>query len=492
MLRAGADASAHHLRHLVAIRRAGRIRVGVGTRYGAGCTAGTASAASRACRRAHRRTVCFVAGRHGDRMVLRHMMFCRCVDPRPSPSLSLEPPPASAERDHRGVSESVGGFSLTGHRVRLKPYPHRTHQTHTPTDMNAFSAFGSGPVFGLGLVISGMADPAKVLAFLDVTGRFDPSLRRDGQRLAVSAIAFAIARGRTASTWAVTSTCRHRASSTATSSPARSCSASAGASGRLSRAGVRRARRRAHRGGRVRGRPCSREWAPSSSSSAAARNASLPAQTMLVFRQLFDASRRPTLLLGDGAARGGAGRSGVRAGAARRRAAARARPAPGGHARHARARRSRHRRVAAEAALRQRRSWCRARAARRARTATRPRRRVAFGQRHLEVRATPGHTGGCLTYVSTTGAWPSPATPADPRLRPHRLPGRQRAQLYRSVHSQILSLPDDACSTPRTTTAASPSRAWRRSAASTRAWAATSARTTSSATWRTSGCRTPS
>lgn len=34
----------------------------------------------------------------------------------------------------------------------------------------------SGLVFGLGLVISGMADPAKVLNFLDFAGTWDPSL----------------------------------------------------------------------------------------------------------------------------------------------------------------------------------------------------------------------------------------------------------------------------------------------------------------------------
>lgn len=38
------------------------------------------------------------------------------------------------------------------------------------------SAFAVGLLFGLGLLDSGMADPAKVLAFLDVTGRWDPSL----------------------------------------------------------------------------------------------------------------------------------------------------------------------------------------------------------------------------------------------------------------------------------------------------------------------------
>lgn len=36
--------------------------------------------------------------------------------------------------------------------------------------------FLAGLVFGLGLVISGMADPAKVLNFLDLAGTWDPSL----------------------------------------------------------------------------------------------------------------------------------------------------------------------------------------------------------------------------------------------------------------------------------------------------------------------------
>jgi len=39
-----------------------------------------------------------------------------------------------------------------------------------------FSAFGAGLLFGVGLWISGMADPRKVLGFLDVAGDWDPSL----------------------------------------------------------------------------------------------------------------------------------------------------------------------------------------------------------------------------------------------------------------------------------------------------------------------------
>lgn len=42
--------------------------------------------------------------------------------------------------------------------------------------MRIILGFLSGLVFGLGLVISGMADPAKVLNFLDLAGTWDPSL----------------------------------------------------------------------------------------------------------------------------------------------------------------------------------------------------------------------------------------------------------------------------------------------------------------------------
>ena len=38
------------------------------------------------------------------------------------------------------------------------------------------SAFGAGLLFGAGLWLSGLADPRKVLGFLDVAGDWDPSL----------------------------------------------------------------------------------------------------------------------------------------------------------------------------------------------------------------------------------------------------------------------------------------------------------------------------
>lgn len=40
----------------------------------------------------------------------------------------------------------------------------------------SLSAFGAGALFGVGLAISGMTKPSKVIGFLDVTGAWDASL----------------------------------------------------------------------------------------------------------------------------------------------------------------------------------------------------------------------------------------------------------------------------------------------------------------------------
>ena len=59
------------------------------------------------------------------------------------------------------------------------------------------SALLSGLVFGLGLIVSGMANPAKVLGFLDLAGVWDPSLAFVmAGAIAVAAVAFALARRR--------------------------------------------------------------------------------------------------------------------------------------------------------------------------------------------------------------------------------------------------------------------------------------------------------
>jgi len=42
--------------------------------------------------------------------------------------------------------------------------------------VSALASFAAGLVFGIGLILSGMTDPGKVLGFLDVAGSWDPSL----------------------------------------------------------------------------------------------------------------------------------------------------------------------------------------------------------------------------------------------------------------------------------------------------------------------------
>jgi len=63
--------------------------------------------------------------------------------------------------------------------------------------MNLVTAFLAGLLFGGGLILSGMSNPAKVLAFLDVAGTWDPSLLfvMLGAIL-VAAVAFRFARTR--------------------------------------------------------------------------------------------------------------------------------------------------------------------------------------------------------------------------------------------------------------------------------------------------------
>lgn len=63
-----------------------------------------------------------------------------------------------------------------------------------------FTSLLAGLVFGLGLIVSGMANPSKVLGFLDLAGAWDPSLALVmAGAIAVAAIAFAAAKNRTVS-----------------------------------------------------------------------------------------------------------------------------------------------------------------------------------------------------------------------------------------------------------------------------------------------------
>ena len=60
------------------------------------------------------------------------------------------------------------------------------------------SEFFVGLLFGLGLIISGMTDPGKVIGFLDISGAWDPSLALVmAGAIAVGFFAFAIAKKRT-------------------------------------------------------------------------------------------------------------------------------------------------------------------------------------------------------------------------------------------------------------------------------------------------------
>ncbi|MGF6970017.1 putative membrane protein YedE/YeeE [Paraburkholderia sp. WC7.3g] len=63
--------------------------------------------------------------------------------------------------------------------------------------MATIVSFVCGLLFGFGLLLSGMANPAKVLGFLDIAGRWNPSLAfvMIGA-VAVAAIGFAIAKRR--------------------------------------------------------------------------------------------------------------------------------------------------------------------------------------------------------------------------------------------------------------------------------------------------------
>lgn len=76
--------------------------------------------------------------------------------------------------------------------------------------------------------------------------------------------------------------------------------------------------------------------------------------------------------------------------------------------------------------------------------------KVSFGDLFLEVRATPGHTSGCVTYVTGDGPdqpQPRMAFTGDALLirgcGRTDFQGGSSLQLYKSVHSQIFTLPKD-------------------------------------------------
>lgn len=66
--------------------------------------------------------------------------------------------------------------------------------------MNRLTAFLAGLLFGIGLLLASMADPAKVLAFLDLAGNWDPSLALVmGGGIVAALLPFTLAKRRTQS-----------------------------------------------------------------------------------------------------------------------------------------------------------------------------------------------------------------------------------------------------------------------------------------------------
>lgn len=63
--------------------------------------------------------------------------------------------------------------------------------------MSIVIALASGLLFGLGLIAGGMTDPSKIQGFLDLFGRWDPSLAFVmGGAIAVGSVGFGLARRR--------------------------------------------------------------------------------------------------------------------------------------------------------------------------------------------------------------------------------------------------------------------------------------------------------
>ena len=66
--------------------------------------------------------------------------------------------------------------------------------------MRRISEFSIGLLFGFGLLLGGMTNPAKVIGFLDITGSWDPSLAFVmGGAVVIGFFAFRVAKGRTQS-----------------------------------------------------------------------------------------------------------------------------------------------------------------------------------------------------------------------------------------------------------------------------------------------------
>ena len=96
--------------------------------------------------------------------------------------------------------------------------------------MGSLFAFITGLLFGLGLIVSGLVNPAKILGFLDIAGKWDPSLALVmAGAVSVGLVAFAVARRRTSSVLGLSMPSPPAQSIDARLVAAASCSASGGA-----------------------------------------------------------------------------------------------------------------------------------------------------------------------------------------------------------------------------------------------------------------------
>jgi uncharacterized membrane protein YedE/YeeE len=78
-----------------------------------------------------------------------------------------------------------------GYRGRLRNKPH----IEWILKMLHISSYLAGLLFGVGLLVSGMSNPAKVIGFLDIFGKWDPSLALVmAGAVAVGLIAFSLAK----------------------------------------------------------------------------------------------------------------------------------------------------------------------------------------------------------------------------------------------------------------------------------------------------------
>jgi uncharacterized membrane protein YedE/YeeE len=74
----------------------------------------------------------------------------------------------------------------------------KEHSMMNKNQLHRVTEFAVGLLFGLGLLLSGMTDPGKVLGFLDIFGAWDPSLALVmGGAILVGFFAFALAKKRT-------------------------------------------------------------------------------------------------------------------------------------------------------------------------------------------------------------------------------------------------------------------------------------------------------